>query len=56
MKNKVNDIDGMTVGFAIRAKAVGRMGFGVDLKAGRFVGVEGATEHPVAVGFEAVVL
>ena len=56
MKDKINDIDGMTMSFAVRAKAVGRMGFRVDLKAGRFVGMEGAAEHPVLIRLQAVVL
>jgi len=44
------------MGFAVGGETVGGVGFGIDLHAGRAVGVEGAAEAAVPVCLQAVMM
>jgi len=54
--DEVDHVHAVAVGFAVAAEAVGGVGLGIDLHRRGVVGVEGATQHVVFAGLQAVVL
>ena len=52
--HKVNHIDALSVGLALRREAVGRIGLKVDLHRWRPVCMEGAAEHAILIRLQPI--